>query len=191
LIALAKQPRGFAIGGVAVGLLGTVLWVAAGMMGLTAYKFGKPMFETMADLTIIRPALDTYARQNSGAAAPDLATAGISGAALTDAWGSPYDYSPGTDGKSWTLTILGPDMAKGTSDDAVIASTMTDRDLQKALEPMMEAAVRTQIGAGTNATISKPIDPATPETQPTDPKPVEPATTPAGGAPGGTGGGGS
>lgn len=187
LIALAKQPRGFAIGGVVIGLLGTGIWILCAVMGMAGFKLAKPMFETAAEIAVIKMKLTSYEQQNNGNAAADLATAGITGDTLTDSWGSPYQYSPGADGKSWTLTTLGPDQTIGTKDDGVITSTMSDAEIRKALEPMFEAGFRSQMDPRAKATISHPIDPAPADAAPAETKPAEPAPAPAGG----TGGGGS
>lgn len=177
LIALAKRPRGFAIGGVVVGLLGSLLWVLGGMAGWAVVKYGLPALQTTIDVETIRTSLVAYQQNNNGDAPPDLATAGISGDTLTDAWGVPYQYMRGDDGKSWTLTLLGSDKALGTADDRIITSDMSDRDVQNVLKPMFEEMVREQVegtGTGGKASSTSSVDP------PKDEKPAEaPAPAPA------------
>lgn len=178
LIALASRPRGFAIAGVIVGLIGSVVWGFVGIGAFAAARTG--MFQTIVEFQAASVALDTYSKNNNGAAAPSLTAAGLSGDALIDHWGTPYAYEVGPDGKSWTFTVVGPDKVRGTADDAVLTSGMNQRQIQEALEPTIQAAVTGSVGGGSGNTPPTPTPGDAPESSPAEgAAPETPAETPA------------
>lgn len=145
IFAALKQPRGLAIAGIVIGLLGTIVWGVGGSVLYAGYKrFGRPMVETGMDIAAISQKVGEYQSKN-GSVPPDLATASVTGDALVDAWGNGYEYEAGADGKSWTLTILGPDKTKGTTDDGVVRSGMSQGEIRNALEATFKASVEQQI----------------------------------------------
>lgn len=147
LISLSKPPRGFGIAGTVIGLIGTAIWAIVIIFGIAA----GPMIVQGAELGVeharMREALAAHATNNSGQFAPDLATAGVTGGMLTDPWGNPYLYAPGSDGTSWTITSIGADGQPGTPDDVVFTNTMTQEEVGQAIGKAMEAAGRTKWGA--------------------------------------------
>jgi hypothetical protein len=170
LIALASRPRGFAIAGVIVGLIGSSIWAFFGVAAVGAARSG--VFQTFAEFQGARLKLDEYAQQNNGAAAPSLAAAGLSGDELIDHWGTPYGYEVGADGKSWTFTVAGADKTPGTADDLVLTSASSPDEVNLAIQGMMETSLR---GGGSSA--------PSPTTTPTDATPADaPEAAPAEGA---------
>lgn len=111
--ALLKAPRGFAIAGVFVGLIGTIIWA---VVGFAAWFGGPALVEigtAVSRIETTRQAIERYESDN-GALPADLAVLGLTAETTTDPWGTPFRYELSEDGSSWTLTIAGPD---GTFDD--------------------------------------------------------------------------
>lgn len=131
LAALAKPPRGLAIGGVIVGLIGSVVW---GLLIAGGYYMW-PLFlkggELVMDTQAVQSAVASYQSAHNNELPPDLATAGVPSSAQTDPWGNPYVFAPSPDNKSWTLTTTGYDGQLGTFDDGVFTSSMTDTEKQQ------------------------------------------------------------
>lgn len=119
LFALRKQPRGFAVAGVVVGVLGMLLMVAGGLM----------MFATYRTAQTIGTSVGVFGSQFQ--AAVDAGTIGENWketgqlpsqeegqgmlASDSDVFGNPFVYE--TDGESFTIRSAGPDGEIGTEDD--------------------------------------------------------------------------
>lgn len=141
LIALAKPPRGFAIGGVVVGLLGSVVWALIGfgvwVGGPAAMQFG----ELMMDYETIDRSITNYEQANNGMPPPSLAALNLPANALTDPWGTPYRYTVTADG-SWTLESAGPDGDFDKGITAVFTPDMTQKEFEEQIEPVLEEALQ-------------------------------------------------
>lgn len=164
LIALAKPPRGFAIAGTVIGLIGTVIWAS---IGVGAYFGGGIMvkgFGLGMDYSVVESQLSAYAGAHNGESPPDLATAGVPESARKDPWDRDYRYERGADGKGWSMTSAGFDGQFGTADDAVFKDHMTQRDIQRVINDSIEAHMGKQ-GAAPSTT-------PTPESAP-PPAPAE------------------
>lgn len=133
LVALAWRPRGFAVAGVIVGLIGTVIWGILGTMGW----FGRQGFMFIAEYEAISRSIESYSSAHNGELPPDLATAGITGDLTLDPWGKEYRYQPAADGTSWTLTSAAYDGQFDTKDDGVLWSTMSDSQRSEAIQRMI------------------------------------------------------
>lgn len=129
LVGIFKEPKGFAIAGLVLGLLGS-FWVigVALAVGLTLIAAaGAAMlaggglagvFESAAEAFEIRAAIEQYSRDNAGKQPLTLADlTGLDPQTLVDRWGRPYVYTPGADGRSYTLQSYGKDGQPGTPDD--------------------------------------------------------------------------
>lgn len=139
LVALTKQPRGFAVAGTAIGVLGTLVW---GCAGFVYVKFGDAFvktYEVMAEYEQMKAAVAVHASSHDGALPEDLAGVGLRPEALKDPWGNDYKYERTEDGKSWTLTVASFDGQFGTADDLVLTSSMSMDEVQGAISRMMEA----------------------------------------------------
>ncbi len=136
LIALAKPPRGFAIGGVAVGLLGSVLWGLFGWGIYLGIDITAKGVEGYADLSAVRSAMS----QQSDAT--DLSTLGLSEDQTLDPWGNPYRLD--TQDAEWSLTSAGKDGALDTKDDVVIRQNMTEEEVIQAFADAFAASMGAQ-----------------------------------------------
>ncbi|MBN8646024.1 MAG: type II secretion system protein GspG [Planctomycetes bacterium] len=141
LVALLKVPRGFAIAGVIVGLIGTAVWgfVIYGvvLVGGAAMK----AMETANAVGDLQTALAS-AKTPEGEYPADLS--GI--ASKNDAWGHALVYERTPDKKGYLLTSPGADGQAGTSDDFVTMQAVRG-DVNIALA-MMGAAGNIAGGAG-------------------------------------------
>ena len=136
LVAIGREPRGFAIAGVVIGALGTCFMIPVvivaialpmlllsvliglGLGGTLTGIFG-PEFSAKLEMAQIAGEIQTY--QDDHTMLPitldDLAIADVD--LKTDQWGHPYGYELGADGQSYRLFSVGPDGATGTADDIV------------------------------------------------------------------------
>jgi len=129
LIALAKPPKGFAIAGLVLSLIGSLgfvllffvigigalfavlgLGIAVAVMALVA-AVGQNAAE-------IVESVQEYHEAN-GRVPASLVELGMSEDQLTDTWGNRFIYVPGTDGDEFVLVSAGPDEEYGNSDDYV------------------------------------------------------------------------
>lgn len=58
--------KGFAIGGIVLGLAASLMWLVAGFLILTGYRMGRPTIERTINMTQIATALQQYASDNGG-----------------------------------------------------------------------------------------------------------------------------
>lgn len=112
LIGLTKSPRGFAIAGVIVGLIGTVIWA---VLGYVVYLGGVTILQAKksADaLTAVQTNIEG-AKSAEGEYPADLTAI----AANVDAFGNPFVYERSADKMGYLLTSKGKDGQAGTPDD--------------------------------------------------------------------------
>jgi hypothetical protein len=121
---LRREPKGLAIAGLVLGIIGSIWFVLAlvfGLFGLILAAVGLGVAAPFIDSAIELESLDTSVRaryHQSGAYPATLSElTGLDQDALTDAWGSPYRYTLAADSASFSLTSDGPDKTPGTSDD--------------------------------------------------------------------------
>jgi hypothetical protein len=133
LFALAKRPRGFAVAGVILGLLGScggiiavvaiVGAVAAAItLGSMAYvALNDPEhLEVSTDLSEIGQAVER-ARTPEGYPPAALTTLRLDSDILLDPWGRPYEYHLVTEQPGYEVTSWGPDGKAGTDDDIALS----------------------------------------------------------------------
>jgi len=130
LVALGKEPKGFAIAGTVIGALGTclvvpVLIVAVALpmvflsvlAGLGLSGVLGPDLIAKFEMAQLAGAIRTFQLDHTtlpltiddlGITDTDL---------LTDTWGHPYGYELSADGLSYRLFSVGPDGVAGTPDD--------------------------------------------------------------------------
>lgn len=149
LFALFKAPRGFAIGGVIVGLIGTVIWA---VLGAGVYFGAGPMremFQAVSRVESTRQAIEAYQARNDGALPEDLAALGLEPATTTDPWGTPFRFQRSEDGASYTLTIAGPDGTFDDGKDVTVTPTMTPDQIGEAMgNTFGEELMRRRMGGG-------------------------------------------
>ncbi|MEM8835085.1 MAG: type II secretion system protein GspG [Planctomycetota bacterium] len=123
IIALAFNPKGLAIAGVVVGLIGTAVWavVIYGMVviGGTFTQMLQIAQETGEDLKAQREAL--VATYEADGAFPDS----FEGLALTeedrtDYWGNEYRYEVVAGGENYVIRSAGKDGSFDTDDDVIV-----------------------------------------------------------------------
>lgn len=136
LIALGKQPRGFAVAGVIIGALGScgiilaivvvpvALAVVLATAGLTAAAVGLaaiagPQAESQVEMFVISTNVEEKIQQAGGALPASLEAAGLglSESQTTDPWGHGYVYEVTQNGGAYRLFSMGPDGVAATPDD--------------------------------------------------------------------------
>lgn len=131
LAALRRQPRGFAIAGVVIGLLGScggclglligVPLLAGGALLLATLGFiaggGVPAINTIDHMLQVRSAIEQYEREH-GALPASLGDLKMPKDMLDDGWGTPLQFQTAQQGSvvTWTLQSAGPDRQLDASD---------------------------------------------------------------------------
>jgi len=139
LVALRRQPRGFAIAGAVIGLLGScggcfaiaigVPLLAGGAVLLAALGFvaggGVPALHTIDHMLQVRGAIETFEKAN-GKLPASLADLNMPKDMLEDGWGTPLQYQMSQQGTTmkWTLQSAGPDRQLD-KDDITFDGSMT------------------------------------------------------------------
>lgn len=133
LIALGRSPRGFAVAGVVVGLLGTcggvILVLAILAFGLAVVLAAVGIFaftqseriELSADMAKIAARAEDYKRENRGIAPAGLEVLGLETSTLTDPWGNRYRYVLVTGEPGYDILSDGKDAKTGTADDVSLS----------------------------------------------------------------------
>lgn len=134
LIALTRKPRGAAIAGVIVGLVGSVVWLFVAFALIAAVRLGAmDAYSVVVDFTEVQKAIK--GQTPAGAAPPDdLGSLGLAQDVLTDPWGKAYVYSIKPDGSGWTFTTFGKDGQPGTFDDIELEGAMTMNEINDTLQ---------------------------------------------------------
>jgi hypothetical protein len=128
LAALGRQPRGFAVAGIIIGLLGTCVGILMimilgfgllALLGVAAVAFvtEAERIEITADMAVITGFVQHYEDENRRL--PDsLDDLEIPQSKRLDPWGTPYDYRLTPDTKMrFDLVSAGPDLQLDTEDD--------------------------------------------------------------------------
>lgn len=129
LIALRKPPRGLAIGGVVVGLLGTAVWGVFIAGGVMFGKYAMNAVEGVADYQAIRTAMTTYHQSNDAYPTSLDALSSLTADEKNDPWGTPYKLVVKADGSGWELVSAGIDMTFDTPDDITLAGDLTEQEV--------------------------------------------------------------
>lgn len=133
LFALGKEPRGFAIGGAVIGLLGSIsaALIVMAFTGVIGSGFSASQFfggsfyysPTNSSMDSASSDFDNYYANNNDTL-PDEATGNAMVSSYYDEWNTPLRYRPlanSTD--TYELTSAGPDMAFDTADDITVPYT--------------------------------------------------------------------
>lgn len=181
LVALGRQPKGFAIAGVILGLLGTcgglLLVVFALTFGVAVLLAAVGIFmfsqseriELTADMAKIAAKAQHYKEQNRGIAPAGLEILNLDQPALTDPWNNRYTYVLTTENPGYNIISNGEDGKSGTADD-ISLRTLDQywkgamKDFKRQMKEMEEwDSPSDQAGASSSA-------PSTgPSTQPAEP----------------------
>ncbi|MEE8478312.1 MAG: type II secretion system protein GspG [Gemmatimonadales bacterium] len=137
LVALGRQPRGFAGLGVLIGLFGTVVWLAvmvfavlgAATLGVGILICGAAAFiltqpetiEVTSDMINVTLAVAEYEEEHQSLP-EDLSGLGLALTTLTDPWGKPYFYKL-AEGEDLGFDVVsgGGDRQLGTDDDLALS----------------------------------------------------------------------
>ena len=180
LFAAFRAPRGFAIGGIVVGALGTVVWIIIGLGAMVAAPFIAKGIELSSDYTSINSSISGYASQNNGALPDDLSAAGVTGDIAQDPFGHPYGYEKKSDGSGWELILVGPDNQPGTSDDQRITGGLNQQELADALNRVISVYANAEMGAVGTSKPPPASAPAANEAPATSQEEKEPGAKPDG-----------
>lgn len=135
LIALGKRPRGFAIAGTIIGILGSL--ILAGCAVFWAF-FGKAGM-MVGSMTELPKQLDRWSQEQGNGLYPDsIDQLSVPDMMLTDAWGTELRYEQLDDGTAWRITYAGPDTQFDTTDDIVIDSEMSEFDIDNMAQQIMQ-----------------------------------------------------
>lgn len=133
LVALARPPRGFAVAGTIVGLLGSAAWALVIFVFVVFGPAAVSIFENTSDYAQIARAIDAYKTNNAGALPPDLAALNLPADVLEDHEGNAYAYSMDPATGEWSITFIGWDGMPDTGDEVVLTSGMTESEVGQAL----------------------------------------------------------
>jgi hypothetical protein len=132
LIALGREPRGFAIAGVIVGLLGScfgliiVLFLGVGLLaligvGVAAIALSNAeQTEITSDMLTMAVQITQY-EQQQGALPATLDEIDVARAQRTDPWGNFYEYHFIDEAPGFELISRGEDGQSGTADDITLS----------------------------------------------------------------------
>lgn len=118
-VSLAWKPRGFAIAGVVIGLIGTAIWVVIGLFVLKGVQMVRLTEQVWTDVSEIHKALESK-KTADGAYPADLASLGLDPAITIDPWNNAYSYELLPDGTNYIVTSNGPDGQLSTEDDLLL-----------------------------------------------------------------------
>ncbi len=124
MIAVGRRPRGLAIAGIVIGLIGS-LWLIALIVGIALVGIGgvlalvgfAPQLEAIADQYNVNTAIKEHVRQHGALPGALSDLTGLNEEHRTDPWGSPYRLETLDDGVTIVVISDGPDKSPGTSDD--------------------------------------------------------------------------
>jgi len=135
LIALFKNPKGFAIAGVMLGMIGTAIIGIAAWIFMVFGTLILSMIQIGADLDEMQVDIENYvaANQELPASLDDIGWTG------TDPWDNEYVYTLDAETQVWSLRIIGPDGIAETDDDLLITSTMSESESAIAFTEWSEA----------------------------------------------------
>lgn len=135
LVALGKQPRGFAVAGTVLGAVGScglilaivfipVVVLAMAALGLTAAAIGVasiagPELEAKVEMFVISTNIEERIHGSGGTlpATLDEVVSSLKKEQVTDPWGQKYFYEVTQNGSAYRLFSAGPDKTPGTADD--------------------------------------------------------------------------
>ncbi len=117
-IAMGRRPRGFAIAGLIIGLVGMLLTILVVVL-LVAFGFFAIIPVTM-DGYQVNEAIKTYQTSHNGALPQNWSEVPGLANGMDDPWGHPYVYVVHPDGKGVELLSRGMDGIAGNDDDLTV-----------------------------------------------------------------------
>lgn len=197
VIGLFKRPKGFAIAGTIVSLLGfcclpvsipTIL-IASGAsssskVGMWAERTFSldPDGKTFVRIAVLSTEIPIYAARNNGSIPSSLDQLNVEPEGLKDGWGNPFKYELDDKG-GFLLWSAGRDGSEGTADDIELIGVNRGGSIQ--VVPNTPGRRTTTPGATPPSAAPKSATPVMPPTTPPATPPTTPPTTPPASAPGG------
>jgi hypothetical protein len=136
LVGLGKSPKGFAIAGTVLGILGS-LWVFVLVfvvgMGTMLAAIGIRQVQGPTRMVPVMMAVGQYTERYH-TVPKSLDALGVQPSMLTDAWGTQYRLTPSADGRWVELRSAGADRAFDTPDD-MVEKTGVDDDAPEPTKP--------------------------------------------------------
>jgi len=140
LVGCFRQPRGLAIAGLVLGLIGSgafilgVVLLGVGLIaGAIALLFGASFigqgFEAIFDADEVRDAIVAYERSNGRLPESIDDLTSLDEEAAKDLWDTPYRLTIDPDDRTMTLVSLGKDQTYGTRDDITVTLSLDNPDL--------------------------------------------------------------
>ena len=121
-LALKKQPKGLAVAGLILGLLGIIELVAFAFLTYSTYQITKNVGATLqilnVEMQLKSEAIEIGAQWESTGVIPTLDEGTELIGDESDLFGNPIEYE--TDGASFSLRSAGPDGLSQTEDDIVV-----------------------------------------------------------------------
>jgi general secretion pathway protein G len=194
LVALGRQPRGMAVAGLILGLLGTCggivlvivilafgLAVALAAVGIFAFTQSERI-ELTADMAKIAVAAEEFKRDNRDVAPAGVEVLNLEPSTLNDPWGHPYRYILVAEEPGYDVISDGQDGKAGTPDDVSLGKL--DRywegamdDFERQMKEMDARQRRRQSGDSPPATTNidrPPFDRPASESEPPTTGPDQP-----------------
>src|ERR1043165_6610289 len=115
-LTLKRRPRGFAIAGLVIGLLGLVMLSAAILVVRASGGF--TILPAIWHGSLVADGIQDYQRKHNGAMPTSWSD--LPGGPATDLWGRPYRFELLPDGQRVQLVSDGADGVSGTPDDVFV-----------------------------------------------------------------------
>lgn len=131
LIALKDRPKGFAIAGMIISLVSTVVLAGLGWVFYWGAGIGLKFNEVANDYRAIEAAVASYKTANDGDLPSDISSLGLSADEATDPWGNPYQLVIDQDAAGWSMRCAGMDARFDTADDITLDPDMSEEDMRK------------------------------------------------------------
>lgn len=136
LIALGKRPRGFAIAGVIISLISSVVLGLVGWFVFWAGSLGIKAAEATLEMKAVRSAVKAYQSANQDQLPSDLSGLSLTAEQTTDPWGTAYRLQSNPDG-TWAIVSASLDTTFDTVDDLVMTADMSDAEIQTEIQEKM------------------------------------------------------
>ena len=143
ILALFKAPRGFAIAGVIIGAIFSVIVGIFAWGAFMVWPYMADSVEITTDFKELEQEVESYRASNNDELPTSVDQLSWDN---TDPWGNPYIYSIDQENNTWTIVSTGPDGQEGTDDDFSLDSTMDQMDVQTEISEWIEERAKKDFG---------------------------------------------
>jgi hypothetical protein len=138
IVAALKRPRGFAIAGIVLSIVGVLLLLAVsllpllviGVAGGIAASIGLGAAMTQLQGAAIAKNIDEYIRDRGSVPASLASVPELDQSMIEDPWGNAFIYRPDPTNDTYELKSAGPDGLPDTGDDIVIDTELISNAMQ-------------------------------------------------------------